>query len=81
MYNVYFIEALYVTVSSTEQNYINERMFWHSFIIFKKNSCKFFDYIIVLYDYIFHFKYYNCIAERLKGKDNKTFIIARGNLL
>lgn len=50
-------------------------------MIFKKNSCKFFDYIIVLYDYKFHFKYYNCVAERLKGKDNKTFIIARGNLL
>lgn len=38
----------------------------------------FFNYIIALYDCRFHFKYYNYTAERLKEKDNKTFIIEKG---
>lgn len=46
-------------------------------MIFKKNSHKFFNYIMALYDYRFHFKYCNYTAERLKDKDGKTFIIAR----
>lgn len=71
------IESLQVIVNSIEQNYINERMFWHCFIIFMKNSHKFFNRIIALYDYRVHF--FNIVIIELRGLKRKIARLTEGN--